>query len=335
MAKKKSSIWEELKESVEELSENVATTATQASSAASEAIDSVKSTGESISDSVIDTAITAKKYFADGVKTSLVFLSTHDLISWLGKITDAPSTIYDKAMDANYLKTHIGGGNHRLFDEGHTLVGAWEKVREAKSDDTFKEEVIGYASGIWKDITTSKGLPFFTIEKAMYDEWASKIHELVPFVPKSYLYDLLSFDALEVISTGLGAATVLFALSEDDKEKLAEILGSMGILSITSANPIMGLTVIGVAAYSYVIKKREVDGTSLAKGATMSGLSISLFAVMGLPILIEFVIVIAISILFRKHFLDNKNALKLLKEGLTNANQDIQDAVESAINKVG
>ena len=55
---------------------------------------------------------------------------------------------------------------------------------------------------------------------------------------------------------------------------------------------------------------------------------------MGLPILIEFVIVIAISILFRKHFLDNKNALKLLKEGLTNANQDIQEAVESAINKV-
>ena len=30
-------------------------------------------------------------------------------------------TIYDKAMDAEFIATHIGGAQHRLFDGGHTI----------------------------------------------------------------------------------------------------------------------------------------------------------------------------------------------------------------------
>ena len=55
----------------------------------------------------------------------------------LAKISAGPATLYDKAMDAEYLATSIGGGNHRMFDGGHTLAGAFEAVRGASAEDTI------------------------------------------------------------------------------------------------------------------------------------------------------------------------------------------------------
>ena len=40
--------------------------------------------------------------------------------SWLQSMVSGAPTIYDRAMDATYNSTHIGGGLHRMFDGGHT-----------------------------------------------------------------------------------------------------------------------------------------------------------------------------------------------------------------------
>ena len=39
-------------------------------------------------------------------------------------IDDTP-TIYDKAIDKNYILTHIGSWKHRLFDGSHTPHEMW------------------------------------------------------------------------------------------------------------------------------------------------------------------------------------------------------------------
>lgn len=55
------------------------------------------------------------------------FLSQGNLLSWLGGLTKAPATIYDKALDAEYLKTHIGGGGVTGFlmeDMTSSMLGA-------------------------------------------------------------------------------------------------------------------------------------------------------------------------------------------------------------------
>ena len=57
-------------------------------------------------------------------------LST-DLNGLLASMVDGPATVYDKAMDAVYLATRIGGGNHRMFDGGHTILGAFRAARDA------------------------------------------------------------------------------------------------------------------------------------------------------------------------------------------------------------
>ena len=83
-----------------------------------------------------------------------------DLNAVLARITEGSATIYDKAMDAGYLATNIGGGNHRLFDGGHTIAGALESVRGASPYDSIIQEGLGgYLQGMFRDLTTSKGPP--------------------------------------------------------------------------------------------------------------------------------------------------------------------------------
>ena len=58
----------------------------------------------------------------NNVHVLLPFLSQVDLLKWSKDVVNGIDGLYDKAMDAEYLKTNIGGGNHRLFDGGHDPI---------------------------------------------------------------------------------------------------------------------------------------------------------------------------------------------------------------------
>ena len=94
---------------------------------------------------------------------------------------------------------------------------------------------------------------------------------------------------MEIFSTALGAVGVLFALSKKDQKMLAELLGSMGIVAILSANPIMGILVIGTAVYAYKKKKIELDKSAFSKSAATSTFAMTLFGVLELPILFKLI----------------------------------------------
>ena len=274
----------------------------------------------------------AGKAVADVPGAVLSFLSMPEILKWTETITKSTATIYDKALDAEFLRTHIGGGNHRLFDGGHDIVSAWGLARDASDNDSFTQEVIGYASALWKDATTTMGLPFTTVDKSAYNEWAEAMSAAIPGVNKSWLYDLVSFDAFEVFGAGLGAVGLLFALSKDDQEKLSEILGAMGISAIISANPLMGLAAIATTGYAYWKKKRSgeelrLEAGAAAKGAAVAGVSAGLFMIMGLPILVELVIVIALTSLLQKHILDNETVKELVGRCFEQSGDALKDGV--------
>ena len=220
----------------------------------------------------------------------LPFLSLKELLNWSKSVTDGVDGLYDRAMDAEYLKTGIGGGNHRMFDGGHDLVSAWQKVKDASDTDTFSQEVIGYVLAIWKDVTTPMGLPFKTWDKETYDQWADWVSSNIPGADKKWFSDLNSFDVFEVFSTSLGLAGAIFFFKKSDKKRLSEILGQMGIISIISANPLMGIAVIITTAFAYNKKKMKAEDS--LKGAGQAGISLAIFNLLGLPILIELFIVI-------------------------------------------
>lgn len=86
-----------------------------------------------------------------------------DLNRMLGGMVQGSATIYDKAMDANYLdpllKADLSGSYHRLFDGGHTIGGAFSAARDALPDDTIIQETLGTLKGLLNDVTTIRGLP--------------------------------------------------------------------------------------------------------------------------------------------------------------------------------
>jgi hypothetical protein len=265
---------------------------------------------------VVKSAARAAEAMSDSASAIAAFLALPELLKWSEQVTKSAATIYDKALDAEYLRTHIGGGSHRLFDGGHDLVGAWTAVREASETDSFAEEVIEYVQALWKDATTIKGLPFVTWDKVEYSQLAEALSTL-PGISKEWVYDLLSYDVFEVFSAGLGAVGIIFAFGHDDLERLSELLGTMGITSVISANPLMGLAVIATTGYAYWRKSAENGGkplcvASATKGAALAGLSGTIFAVLGLPVLVELMIAVAATQLARKHVFENKELGLLL-----------------------
>lgn len=245
------------------------------------------------------------------------FLAQDEVLKWTEEISKniagRTASVYDKALDAEYIRTHIAGGHHRFFDGGHDVINAWDKVKDALPDDTFTQEVKGYFSALWKDAVTPNGLPLKTLDKESFEVWSEKLVESSSLIKKSYIYDMLSFDVVELFSAGLGAVTLIFCLKRDDQEKLMEILASMGIISILSANPLMGFCVIGLAAYALIVKKTGLKPKALLKGGSVTAVSVTLFATLNTFLLIELTIVIATTIALRKYVFDNEQLLELIK----------------------
>lgn len=277
----------------------------------------LKNASSKMTEKLYQGSIKVKNYFENSSSGAITaFLSMPELLKWSESLTKSAATAYDKALDAEYLKTHIGGGNHRLFDGGHSLWGAWEKAKEALPDDQLAQEVIGYVSALWKDLTTIKGLPFTTIDKDSFEKWSEKLSDL-PGIEKSYLADLLSFDAFEVLSPVLGTVSIIFGFNKKDQEKISEILGAMGITSIIAGNPLMGITVISLCAYSYFVKKQKLNNGRMIQGTAAASTSLLICSILGLPFLIELVIVVVVSILLKKHVLNNTMIIDLIRKNLT------------------
>ena len=183
-------------------------------------------------------------------------LST-DLSALIQSMVTGPATIYDKAMDAEYLATYIGGGNHRVFDGGHTILGAIKTVRDASPDDTIIEEAMGFLEGIFRDMTTTKGLPLANWDKATYDQVAEYL-KLNFGIPKDWFYDLNSYDAPELLGGVIGVVATALCWNRADTEDFAKLVGGMGVSAAMSVNPL--LLIVTVVALAKAFHKAHQTG---------------------------------------------------------------------------
>lgn len=203
-------------------------------------------------------------------------------------MTEAKASIYDKAMDASYLKTHVGGGDHRMFDSGHDPASAWQRVKEASQDDSFLQEVVEYMNSMLKDASTVKGLPFVTWDKLSFENFNHWVQEALPFLPNNFVYDLMSYDVMELFSTLLAFSVVVLDLKEEEQDLVIQSIGSIGGLALFSANPL--LLIPFVVACVGVLKKRKKNDQNLLltkdigsvfKGFIKTGSMVLLVSVIG------------------------------------------------------
>ena len=255
---------------------------------------------------VLSTAkTTAKNYTESVVKlpTILPVLSQSQWLNYLEALTKSVPTNFDKVLDAEYLKTYSGGPNHRLFDGGHTLGGAWSNIADmcAKTGCSTREQINGYFGALWKDVTTPKGLPFMTMEKQTYDSLADKLSNYG--VSRSWTYDALSYDALEILGAGISAAAVVYFLKTEQIEELSEALGAMGIVSVVSANPLLALVMISSVAYA-IATGTDLNAKAATEGVVKSSIISGALVLLPGAFLLQITVAVAVAVLLERTMKD-------------------------------
>ena len=237
---------------------------------------------------------------AASLPTILPVLSQDQWLRYLRQLTASAATEFDRALDSKYLETAKGGGNHRLFDGGHTLGGAWNKISRmcAKTGCSHKEQVNGYFRALGKDAVTPKGLPFVTMAPETYSSLAEKLDKYG--ISRKWTYDALSYDAAEVLAAGIAVATVVYHLKTGQTKELSEALGTIGVMSLASANPLLALIVISSVAYA-IATGADLNAAAAAEGIFKSAVVSGVLVLIPGAFLLQVTAAIAISLLLEKN----------------------------------
>ena len=251
-----------------------------------EALDKALAVAEQVKTSsrkTLDTTILAANTLLETTQGLLASKLANDLNDLLQN-TVKGATIYDKAMDAEYIATHVGGGYHRLFDGGHTISGAIDAARGASPDDNIIREALGTVQGLFKDGTTPMGLPLANWSQETFNRVAGSLDSNF-HIPKRWFYDLNTYDAAELLGASIGVVSLALHWNRADTETFSRLVGSMGMSATIGANPL--LLVVTVVALAKAFHKAHqtdeyeefVDGQ--LKGALVSGATLSAVALVG------------------------------------------------------
>ena len=209
---------------------------------------------------------------------------SNDLNQLMQDAVDGAPTIYDQAMDAAYIATHQGGAQHRLFDGGHTIAGAVSANHSASADDSIIQEAFGTVQGLLRDGTTPMGLPIVTWNEATFDRVAETLQSHLE-IPKSWFYDLNTFDATELLGGTVGTIALALHWNRADTEDFARLAGGLGLSSVAAANP--ALLVVAVVALAKAFHKARQTGDyeafidGQAKGLVGTGSTLAAVSLVG------------------------------------------------------
>lgn len=185
----------------------------------------------------------------------------------LSNIIDDTPSVYDDKIDEIYNQTHIGGGNHRLFDQSHTPAQMWEKVKEALPDDKRSEEIYNYFLSLAKDMQTIKGIPLVSIDnKQAYDVAVEKLSATFA-IKKSWFVDVLSINLSEFFVTTVGVLALFFKWNKREKEEFSDLSSSLLTAATVGANPFLLIAALISLGSSFTKAKKKNEIKNFKKGS--------------------------------------------------------------------
>jgi len=247
-----------------------------------------------------DLAKAASKKGAELFNAVLATDFARPLDRWLGHAFASRATIYDKAMDRTYLETHVWGGDHRLVDGGHDLLGAWRACLAATPDDPFLHTVAGYFSAVWKDLVTPRGLPVVTWDAETFTALSHTMQDTLG-VSSAWVKDMASVTATEALGAATGALAVALHWNAADARRFAGLVGSLGLSGSIGANPILLAIALACLAQAFERARRTGNYAEVARGFGRGSIGTGSFlaatATIGGPFWVVIVAGILISIL--------------------------------------
>ncbi len=190
--------------------------------------------------------------------------------AWLQSMVSGAPTIYDRAMDATYNDTHIGGYLHRMFDGGHTIPGAFEAVRNASPDDNIFQEAAGLLQALARDATTPMGLPLVNWDQDTFNGLADTLGGLG--ISRDWLIDLVNYDAVELVGSSIGVVAIALNWNNEDIEKFTTIIGGMGLSAAVGANPLLLIVTIVALAKAFHTARKTGDWKEFTDGLAKGGI---------------------------------------------------------------
>ena len=190
--------------------------------------------------------------------------------AWLQSMVSGAPTIYDKAMDATYNATHIGGGLHRMFDGGHTIPGAFEAVRNASPDDNIFQEAAGLLQALARDATTPMGLPLVNWDQDTFNGLSNTLEGLG--ISRDWLIDLVNYDAVELVGSSIGVVAIALNWNNEDIEEFTTIVGGMGLSAAAGANPLLLIVTIVALAKAFHTARKTGDWKEFTDGLAKGGI---------------------------------------------------------------
>lgn len=201
---------------------------------------------------------------------ALNWKNNSEFSNWLtDHLSNQYATIVSKAMDAEYLRTHIGGGWHRLYDGGHSLVGSWNAVSESLPDLGALDQLGVWANEYWKDLITTRGMPIVVLDHA------DNVSEYFKHLDCVNLAQLIGGEVFGVS---------IYCNWNDPAKLVASATATecSGIVYANVVAPLVSLIALGRAYF--LLKKSEQDDFQdlilpALKGLSRSGASILLITV--------------------------------------------------------
>jgi len=87
---------------------------------------------------------------------------------------------YDRAIDAVYLSTRVGGSKyHHLIDGQHSFLGSLNAVKDVETDDSFLTELAQASEHLLRDAASVSGInPFFSLTPEQFESLAESCRSI-------------------------------------------------------------------------------------------------------------------------------------------------------------
>lgn len=201
----------------------------------------------------------ATSLVSDTYNATLSWKNNSEFSRWLtDHFSNQHATIASKAMDAEYLRTHVGGAWHRLYDHGHTLAGSWKAVSESLPDLNTFDQLGRWANEYWKDLITAYGMPLVVLDHT------EQISE--------YLKHLDCINVAQDIGGGLIGVSIY--CNWNDPDKLIASASSNDCSGLVYANVVAPLvSLIGISRACYLLKKSQQNDLRKLVAPALKGLT--------------------------------------------------------------
>lgn len=249
---------------------------------------------------------------------------------WLAATFNHNFDAYDKAIDAVYNATRVGGSQyHHLVDGQHSIWGALGAVKDVSADDSFAHELVQAGEHLLRDTASVSGTNvLYNVTPEQFSQVAQVAAQAG--IPKTYLADAMTVNGSELLGGAIGLAAAVVVARRGRPEDLSRLGGAMLVSSFASANPVLlGVAGASVAYALYKGEARRECVVQAGKGALVSGLVIATTSIVGGPLWWGCLVGVGTAILVGRMLDDPAKTYARMKKLVTPAQRIIRAAYKA------